>query len=103
MLLIDKFYHYKTHINVEEKKKDYLRQKKKNSSGAVYLDLPATLLKQRVDGNQLPKVLPVPEPPLIFPDVRLIEETADLILRSKKPLIITGKGSYIHSISNFLT
>lgn len=38
------------------------------------------------------KVLPVPEPPLVFPDVRLIEEAADLIVRAKKPLIITGKG-----------
>ncbi|XP_001606876.1 2-hydroxyacyl-CoA lyase 1 isoform X1 [Nasonia vitripennis] len=61
--------------------------------GAAYLDLPATLLKQRVDGSQVVKVLPVPEPPLIFPDVRLIEEAADLIVRAKKPLIITGKGA----------
>ncbi|XP_011497473.1 PREDICTED: 2-hydroxyacyl-CoA lyase 1 [Ceratosolen solmsi marchali] len=61
--------------------------------GAVYLDLPATLLKQSVNVSQVIKVLPVPPPPLIYPDIKLIENAADLLVRAKRPLIIIGKGA----------
>ncbi|KAJ8681679.1 hypothetical protein QAD02_017471 [Eretmocerus hayati] len=61
--------------------------------GAAYLDLPATILKQSVDANKIIKVSPIPEPPLIFPDVKLIERAADLVVRAQKPLIIVGKGA----------
>ncbi|KAK2584282.1 hypothetical protein KPH14_006684 [Odynerus spinipes] len=61
--------------------------------GATYLDLPATILKQNVDENKIVLTLPCPEPPIIFPDQRRIEEAADMLVRSEKPLIIIGKGA----------
>jgi thiamine pyrophosphate-dependent acetolactate synthase large subunit-like protein len=62
------------------------------SAGAVYLDLPATLLSQNVDENKIIKVSPCPPPPLLYPDTKLIEQAADLLMRAKRPLIIIGKG-----------
>lgn len=61
--------------------------------GATYLDLPATILKQTVDESKISLVLPCPEPPIIFPDSRLVEKAADLLMHSEKPLIIVGKGA----------
>ncbi|GAB1859099.1 2-hydroxyacyl-CoA lyase 1 [Camponotus japonicus] len=61
--------------------------------GAVYLDLPATLLKQDVDGSKIFKALPCPPPPLSYPDAKLIEQAANLLIRAKKPLVIVGKGA----------
>jgi thiamine pyrophosphate-dependent acetolactate synthase large subunit-like protein len=58
----------------------------------AYLDLPSTLLKQNVDVNQIVNVLPVPPPPLIYPDMQLIENAADTIASAERPLIIIGKG-----------
>jgi len=62
------------------------------SAGAVYLDLPATLLIQNVDENKIIKVSSCPPPPLLFPDMKLIEQAADLLTRAKRPLVIIGKG-----------
>ncbi|KOC66092.1 2-hydroxyacyl-CoA lyase 1 [Habropoda laboriosa] len=61
--------------------------------GAVYLDFPATLLTQSVNHEKIYKVAPCPPPPLIFPDRRLIEQAASLLMRAKKPLVIVGKGA----------
>lgn len=61
--------------------------------GAVYLDLPATLLKQQVSDDLIANVMPCPSPPLIFPQQKIIENAADLICRASKPLIIIGKGA----------
>ncbi|XP_014210741.1 2-hydroxyacyl-CoA lyase 1 [Copidosoma floridanum] len=61
--------------------------------GAAYLDLPATLLKQSIDSDRVARARPVPEPPLVFPDTRLVEEAADLLVCAKKPLIVVGKGA----------
>ncbi|CAK9828362.1 2-hydroxyacyl-CoA lyase 1 [Anthophora retusa] len=61
--------------------------------GAVYLDLPATLLNQSVNSEKIYKVAPCPPPPLIFPDRRLVEQAASLLMRAKKPLVIVGKGA----------
>lgn len=63
--------------------------------GAVYLDLPATLLKQQVPDDSIANVMPCPSPPLIFPQQEIIENAADLICQAKKPLIIIGKGILI--------
>lgn len=62
-------------------------------TGAAYLDLPATILKQNVDSEKVAQVMPVPSPSLVFPDVKLVDEAADLIARAKKPLVIVGKGT----------
>ncbi|XP_046815017.1 2-hydroxyacyl-CoA lyase 1 isoform X3 [Vespa crabro] len=61
--------------------------------GATYLDLPATILTQNVDEKEIALVLPCPEPPLIFPDNRQIEEAVNILIQSKKPLVIVGKGA----------
>ncbi|CAK9814685.1 2-hydroxyacyl-CoA lyase 1 [Anthophora plagiata] len=61
--------------------------------GAVYLDLPATLLNQSVNSEKIYKVAPCPPPPLIFPDRRLVEQAASLLMHAKKPLVIVGKGA----------
>uniref|UniRef100_A0ABD2W4G5 2-hydroxyacyl-CoA lyase n=1 Tax=Trichogramma kaykai TaxID=54128 RepID=A0ABD2W4G5_9HYME len=61
--------------------------------GAAYLDLPATLLKQKVDSSRVVRVKPVPEPPLAYPDAGLIEQAADLVRNAEKPLLIVGKGA----------
>lgn len=61
--------------------------------GATYLDLPATILTQMVDENKIALVSPCPEPPLIFPDSRKIEEAVNILIQSKKPLVIIGKGA----------
>lgn len=64
-------------------------------AGAVYLDLPATLLTQNEDESNIFKALPCPSPPLAYPDADLIEQAANLLIRAKKPLVIVGKGKYI--------
>lgn len=61
--------------------------------GAVYLDLPATLLTQSVDESKIVKVSPCPPPPLCYPDAKLIEQAANLLRKAKKPLVIIGKGA----------
>ncbi|KAI4502287.1 hypothetical protein M0802_002969 [Mischocyttarus mexicanus] len=61
--------------------------------GATYLDLPATILTQMVDEDKIALVSPCPEPPLIFPDNRQIEEAVNILIQSKRPLVIVGKGA----------
>lgn len=61
--------------------------------GAVYLDLPATLLTQNADESKIFKALPCSPPPLSYPDAKLIERAANLLIRAKKPLVIVGKGA----------
>lgn len=61
--------------------------------GVAYLDLPATLLTQNVDEAKIYEVQQCPLPPQMYPDMRLIEQAADLITRAKRPLIIVGKGA----------
>lgn len=61
--------------------------------GATYLDLPATLLNQSVEEESIYDVTPCPPPPLTFPDQRLIQQAANLLVRAKKPLLIIGKGN----------
>lgn len=61
--------------------------------GVAYLDLPATILNQSVDEENIYKVAQCPPPPLIFPDYRLIKQAATLLMQAKKPLLIIGKGA----------
>lgn len=71
--------------------------------GAVYLDLPATLLTQNVDESRIFKALPCSPPPLSYPDAKLIEQAANLLIRAKKPLVIVGKGKRKDFAENFFT
>ncbi|XP_050469402.1 2-hydroxyacyl-CoA lyase 1 isoform X1 [Bombus huntii] len=61
--------------------------------GATYLDLPATLLIQSINKENIYKVASCPPPPLIFPDQRLVQQAANLLMRARKPLLIIGKGA----------
>ncbi|XP_015586967.1 2-hydroxyacyl-CoA lyase 1 isoform X2 [Cephus cinctus] len=61
--------------------------------GAAYLDLPATLLTQKIDESKIYNVLLCPPPPLIYPQNDLIEQAAGILVKAKKPLIIVGKGA----------
>ncbi|XP_033342295.1 2-hydroxyacyl-CoA lyase isoform X2 [Megalopta genalis] len=61
--------------------------------GVAYLDLPATILNQTADEGKIYKANRCPPPPLIFPDHRLLQEAADLLMRARKPLLIVGKGA----------
>lgn len=70
-------------------------------AGAVYLDLPATLLTQNVDESKIFKALPCPPPPLSYPDTKLIEQAANLLIKAKKPLVIIGKGERMDLAESF--
>ncbi|OAD54363.1 2-hydroxyacyl-CoA lyase 1, partial [Eufriesea mexicana] len=61
--------------------------------GVAYLDLPANLLNQSVDEEKIYKVAKCLPPPLIFPDHRLVNQAASLLMRAKRPLLIVGKGA----------
>ncbi|XP_029048831.1 2-hydroxyacyl-CoA lyase 1 [Osmia bicornis bicornis] len=61
--------------------------------GAAYLDFPASILTQSVDEEKIFKVTVCPPPPLIFPDRKLVEQAASLLMRARKPLLIIGKGA----------
>ncbi|XP_046417214.1 2-hydroxyacyl-CoA lyase 1 isoform X1 [Neodiprion fabricii] len=61
--------------------------------GAAYLDMPATILTQRVAGKKVAKILRCPPPPLIYPQPQLIEQAVNILANAKKPLIIVGKGA----------
>ncbi|XP_023290088.1 2-hydroxyacyl-CoA lyase 1 isoform X2 [Orussus abietinus] len=61
--------------------------------GAVYLDLPATLLTQKVEEDQIGIAAPCPSPPIIHPQLKLVETAAKLLLQSRRPLVIIGKGA----------
>lgn len=69
--------------------------------GVAYLDLPATILNQSVDEENIYKVAQCPPPPLIFPDYRLIKQAATLLMQAKKPLLIIGKGSCNNKILSY--
>lgn len=49
-----------------------------------------------MDENKIAKVLPCPPPPLSYPDAKLIERAANLLVKARKPLVIVGKGKRIH-------
>lgn len=70
-------------------------------AGAVYLDLPATLLTQNVDESKIFKALPCSPPPLSYPDTKLIEQAANLLIKAKKPLVIVGKGKHMDLAESF--
>ena len=63
--------------------------------GSAYLDLPATLLQQKVNENQIANVVPCSPPPLLYPELELIKKAANLLIHAKKPLVIIGKGKGI--------
>lgn len=65
----------------------------KNSVGAAFIDLPATILKQMVDEDKIYSVARCPSPPLSYPDPELIDTATNLIANAKKPLVIIGKGN----------
>lgn len=61
--------------------------------GAAYLDMPATILTQKVLEKKIAKVAPCPQPPLMYPEPELIEQAVNLLANAKKPLVIVGKGA----------
>ncbi|XP_012253296.2 2-hydroxyacyl-CoA lyase 1 [Athalia rosae] len=66
--------------------------------GATYLDMPATILTQKVPVKRIAKVGRCPPPPVIYPQPELIEQAVSLLANAKKPLIIVGKGAgYAHA------
>lgn len=56
-----------------------------------------------MDENKIFKALPCSPPPLAYPDAKLIERAANLLIRAKKPLVIVGKGKREDFVENFFT
>jgi len=63
--------------------------------GAAYLDFPANLLSARIPEDRVVNKPKIPQPPVIFPDIRNIESAAELLINAKCPLVIVGKGNQI--------
>lgn len=63
--------------------------------GAAYLDFPANLLSSRISVDRVVNKPIIPQPPVIFPDIRNIESAAELLINAKHPLVIVGKGKQI--------
>lgn len=61
--------------------------------GACYLDFPGNLLQGRVDSSKIVKTYVSPEPPLTFPNPKLLVDAAELLVNAKRPLVIIGKGA----------
>ncbi|PSN51575.1 2-hydroxyacyl-CoA lyase 1 [Blattella germanica] len=61
--------------------------------GVSYLDFPGNLLSQRVDKERVIHTSICPQPPLAYPDPKLITKAAKLIMSAKRPLVIAGKGA----------
>jgi len=62
------------------------------SIGVSYLDFPGNLLAQQVASSKVVHTTICPEPPLTWPDPALVSEAARLIMKSRRPLVIVGKG-----------
>ncbi|KAL3273984.1 hypothetical protein HHI36_015402 [Cryptolaemus montrouzieri] len=61
--------------------------------GVSYLDFPGNLLTTLVPEEAIPKQYLCPEPPLIYPNPRSIEEASRILLGAQRPLVILGKGA----------
>jgi thiamine pyrophosphate-dependent acetolactate synthase large subunit-like protein len=61
-------------------------------SGVSYLDFPANLLSVQVARGSILTYLPCPPPPLPRPSSKDLQKALHLILNSKRPLVIVGKG-----------
>jgi 2-hydroxyacyl-CoA lyase 1 len=61
--------------------------------GAVYLDLPAEVITQPVDAEDVYFPDPVGDPPRPMGDPRLIEEALQVLAHAERPLLIVGKGA----------
>ncbi|GJQ72410.1 hypothetical protein Trydic_g3491 [Trypoxylus dichotomus] len=61
--------------------------------GAAYLDFPANILTQRMLEEEIPAQYKVSPIPVIYPQPKLIQDAANLLTQSKRPLVIVGKGA----------
>nr|CAD7399097.1 unnamed protein product [Timema cristinae] len=61
--------------------------------GSSYLDFPANILSQHVEGDCLSIMVRVTPPPRPWADPSLIHQASKLLMTAKKPLIIIGKGA----------
>lgn len=61
--------------------------------GACYLDFPGNVLQGRIDSERVVSTYISPEPPLAFPNPKLVAEAVDILMSAKRPLVIIGKGS----------
>lgn len=61
--------------------------------GACYLDLPGNVLAGRIDSSKVVSTYLTPEPPLAFPNPKLITEAVEILMSAKRPLVIIGKGA----------
>ncbi|XP_063707719.1 2-hydroxyacyl-CoA lyase 1-like [Culicoides brevitarsis] len=75
-----------------------VRLAKYGRPGACYLDFPGTLLAGKALETSIPKQYTHPKAPVIFPDPKHVEDTVNLLLKAKNPLVIVGKGAaYAHA------
>lgn len=70
-----------------------VRLAKYGRPGACYLDFPGTLLAGKAMEDAVPRQYTHPKAPVIFPDPKHVEETVNLLLNAKRPLVIVGKGA----------
>jgi len=62
--------------------------------GPVYIEIPTDVLRTSVKKTLIPADWMIPKPTRkLLPDPELIEKAAHLIRQSKRPLVITGRGS----------
>uniref|UniRef100_A0A1B0CFZ4 2-hydroxyacyl-CoA lyase n=1 Tax=Lutzomyia longipalpis TaxID=7200 RepID=A0A1B0CFZ4_LUTLO len=60
--------------------------------GVSYLDFPGNILQAKVPMTAVDYYVH-PEPPLCHPDMKLVQEAANLLALAKRPLVIIGKGA----------
>lgn len=70
-----------------------VRLAKNGRPGAAYLDFPANILSGKVDSSTIPPQYGPTDIPTIFPDPKKVEESIDVLIKAKRPLVIIGKGA----------
>lgn len=61
--------------------------------GSTYLDFTSNILLSKTLETTIPKQYAVPVPPVLYPDPSLVDQAVALLIKSKRPLVIVGKGA----------
>jgi acetolactate synthase-1/2/3 large subunit len=71
--------------------------------GPVYLSLPKEIISEQFDTVKIPPVARYAAPSTPQADMEILNEVADLIVRAKKPLVITGStGRHTQSVASLV-
>ena len=65
--------------------------------GPVYFDIPGNFVMTQVNEKDVRYVPRCPPPPKVCASASDIKKTVDLLSSAKRPLVIVGKGMYLHN------